>query len=49
MNKLGIDPEEIDIVVLSYIQGVHVGGLYRFLEENRNVFLSRFRKVLKRM
>ena len=37
MNKLGIDPKEIDIVVLSHIHGDHVGGLAGFLHENKNV------------
>jgi 7,8-dihydropterin-6-yl-methyl-4-(beta-D-ribofuranosyl)aminobenzene 5'-phosphate synthase len=37
MQQLGIDPEEIDIVVLSHIHGDHVGGLKVFLKENFNV------------
>jgi 7,8-dihydropterin-6-yl-methyl-4-(beta-D-ribofuranosyl)aminobenzene 5'-phosphate synthase len=37
MNKLGIDPKEIDVVVLSHIHGDHVGGLAGFLHENKNV------------
>lgn len=37
MQQLGIDPEEIDIVVLSHIHGDHVGGLNGFLKENFNV------------
>jgi 7,8-dihydropterin-6-yl-methyl-4-(beta-D-ribofuranosyl)aminobenzene 5'-phosphate synthase len=37
MNKLGIDPQEIDVVVLSHIHGDHVGGLAGFLQENKNV------------
>jgi 7,8-dihydropterin-6-yl-methyl-4-(beta-D-ribofuranosyl)aminobenzene 5'-phosphate synthase len=34
MQQLGIDPKEIDIVVLSHIHGDHVGGLEGFLKEN---------------
>jgi len=37
MNKLKIDPEEIDTIVLSHIHGDHVGGLSGFLEINPNV------------
>jgi 7,8-dihydropterin-6-yl-methyl-4-(beta-D-ribofuranosyl)aminobenzene 5'-phosphate synthase len=37
MEKLNINPKEIDIVVLSHIHGDHVGGLSRFLEINHNV------------
>ena len=37
MEKLGIDPKEIDLVVLSHIHGDHVGGLSRFLEKNPEV------------
>ena len=37
MNKLGIHPQEIDLVVLSHIHGDHVGGLEGFLHENKNV------------
>jgi 7,8-dihydropterin-6-yl-methyl-4-(beta-D-ribofuranosyl)aminobenzene 5'-phosphate synthase len=34
MKKLNIDPEEIDIVVLSHIHGDHVGGLQSVLRKN---------------
>ena len=37
MKQLRIDPQEIDVVVLSHIHGDHVGGLGRFIEENKNV------------
>jgi 7,8-dihydropterin-6-yl-methyl-4-(beta-D-ribofuranosyl)aminobenzene 5'-phosphate synthase len=53
MNKLGIDPKEIDLVVISHIHGDHVGGLKGFLEHNKNVsvffpasFSARFRNDL---
>ena len=37
MDELGIDPQKIDIVVLSHIHGDHVGGLKEFLEKNEHV------------
>jgi 7,8-dihydropterin-6-yl-methyl-4-(beta-D-ribofuranosyl)aminobenzene 5'-phosphate synthase len=37
MKRLRIDPEEIDIVVLSHIHGDHVGGLERLIEENKSI------------
>ena len=37
MKQLKIDPQEIDIVVLSHIHGDHVGGLERVIEENKSV------------
>ncbi len=37
MKKLGIDPGEIEIVVLSHIHGDHVGGFDEFLEQNSKV------------
>ncbi|PIY78733.1 MAG: MBL fold metallo-hydrolase, partial [Parcubacteria group bacterium CG_4_10_14_0_8_um_filter_35_7] len=39
MEKLEINPKDIDIVVLSHIHGDHVGGLNGFLEKNRTVKL----------
>jgi 7,8-dihydropterin-6-yl-methyl-4-(beta-D-ribofuranosyl)aminobenzene 5'-phosphate synthase len=55
MNKLGINPEEIDLVVISHIHGDHVGGLEGFLEQNKNVsvffpasFPARFKDDLKK-
>jgi 7,8-dihydropterin-6-yl-methyl-4-(beta-D-ribofuranosyl)aminobenzene 5'-phosphate synthase len=51
MERLGIDPGEVDIVVLSHIHGDHTGGLHAFLEKNPNVtvyvpesFPERFKK-----
>jgi 7,8-dihydropterin-6-yl-methyl-4-(beta-D-ribofuranosyl)aminobenzene 5'-phosphate synthase len=51
MKRLGIDPREIDIVVLSHIHGDHTGGLHSFLEINPRVtvyvpesFPERFKK-----
>ena len=37
MGKAGIDPKDIDLVVLSHIHGDHTGGLAGFLERNPNV------------
>jgi 7,8-dihydropterin-6-yl-methyl-4-(beta-D-ribofuranosyl)aminobenzene 5'-phosphate synthase len=37
MRKLRIDPEAIDMVVLSHAHGDHVGGLAAFLRENHDV------------
>ena len=37
MEKLAIDPDSIDIVVLSHIHPDHTGGLGSFLEKNPNV------------
>ena len=37
MRTLGIDPSEIDVIVLSHIHGDHVGGLFGLLEENSDV------------
>jgi 7,8-dihydropterin-6-yl-methyl-4-(beta-D-ribofuranosyl)aminobenzene 5'-phosphate synthase len=55
MKQLGIDPKEIDVVVLSHIHGDHVGGLNGFLQANMNVtvylpatFPTGFKESLKR-
>jgi len=37
MEKMGIDPKDIDIVVISHIHGDHVGGLNGFLKRNGDV------------
>ena len=37
MEKLSIEPNSIDVVVLSHIHGDHTGGLGSFLEKNSNV------------
>jgi len=37
MEKLAVDPDKIDIVVLSHIHGDHTGGLGSFLEKNPSV------------
>jgi 7,8-dihydropterin-6-yl-methyl-4-(beta-D-ribofuranosyl)aminobenzene 5'-phosphate synthase len=37
MKRLDINPEEIDIIVLSHIHEDHIGGLEKFLEENKEV------------
>lgn len=54
MEKMGIDPGQIDVVVLSHIHGDHTGGLKGFLERNSNVtiyipesFPDNFRQKIK--
>lgn len=37
MEKLAIDPDKIDVVVLSHIHGDHTGGLSSLLEKNRQI------------
>jgi 7,8-dihydropterin-6-yl-methyl-4-(beta-D-ribofuranosyl)aminobenzene 5'-phosphate synthase len=37
MSKLKLDPQEVEVVVLSHIHGDHVGGLDAFLGENPKV------------
>ena len=37
MEKLAIDPNGVDVVVLSHIHRDHTGGLASFLEKNHNV------------
>ncbi len=37
MHTLGLDPRDVDVVVISHIHGDHVGGLAGFLEENHAV------------
>jgi len=37
MEELGINPKEIDLVVLSHIHGDHIGGLTSFLRKNPEV------------
>jgi len=37
MEKMNIDPKDIDIVVISHIHGDHVGGLDGFLDRNADV------------
>jgi 7,8-dihydropterin-6-yl-methyl-4-(beta-D-ribofuranosyl)aminobenzene 5'-phosphate synthase len=55
MRGLGIDPQEIDVVVLSHIHGDHVGGLASFLQLHHGVtvvvpqsFPGDFKKGVKR-
>lgn len=55
MKCLGIDPQEIDAVVLSHFHGDHVGGLEIFIQENMSVtiympasFPKPFKNGLKR-
>ncbi|KYH38709.1 MAG: hypothetical protein AYL28_002660 [Candidatus Bathyarchaeota archaeon B23] len=37
MKRLGIDPREVDIIVLSHIHGDHVGGLNAVLEADGSI------------
>ncbi len=37
LETAGINPEQVDIVVLSHIHGDHTGGLSGFIKENPNV------------
>jgi len=37
LEELGINPKEIDLLILSHIHGDHVGGLPSFLEKNSEV------------
>lgn len=37
MLALGIDPQDVDAVVISHVHGDHLGGLAGFLEENSAV------------
>lgn len=37
MRKLGIDPSDIERVVLSHAHGDHTGGLFELLEENQDL------------
>ena len=39
MEKLDIDPQQIEIVVLSHIHYDHVGGLFTLLEKNHNLIV----------
>lgn len=39
MEKMGVDPASIDLVVLSHFHNDHYGGLERFLEENSEVMV----------
>ena len=54
MEKLGIDPAKVEVVLLSHIHGDHTGGLEGFLEKNAKVdvfflqsFPSNYKKRVK--
>jgi len=54
MEKLGIDPTQVEVVFLSHIHGDHTGGLEGFLEKNAKVdvfllpsFPSSFKRKVK--
>ncbi len=56
MKHLGVDPEVIDVVVLSHIHADHTGGLEAFLRKNANVtvyllrsFPHAFQQQIKRL
>ena len=49
MEKLGIHPKEIDMIVLSHNHGDHTGGLDAVLEENSNVTIFMPRSFPGRM
>ncbi len=37
VNKIGVDPKDVDLVVFSHIHGDHTLGVFWFLNENNNV------------
>ncbi|MCD6385209.1 MBL fold metallo-hydrolase [Candidatus Sumerlaeota bacterium] len=37
MKRLGLQPQQIDVIVLSHIHGDHTGGLQEFLAKNHNL------------
>lgn len=54
MEKMGISPEEVDVVILSHIHGDHTGGLQTFLERKGGVtvylpesFPDRFKEAVR--
>ncbi len=49
MEKSAIEPDSIDVVVLSHIHGDHTGGLGSFLEKNTNVTIYLPKSFPKRL
>jgi len=39
MEQLGLNPQEIDTIVISHIDEDHVGGLFSLLEENHGIMV----------
>ncbi|MEW6556799.1 MAG: MBL fold metallo-hydrolase [Elusimicrobiota bacterium] len=39
MEKLRIDPKQVDVIVLSHIHDDHIGGIWDFLEKNNDVIV----------
>jgi len=37
INKLNVNPEDVELVAISHIHGDHTGGLFAFLDENNKV------------
>jgi 7,8-dihydropterin-6-yl-methyl-4-(beta-D-ribofuranosyl)aminobenzene 5'-phosphate synthase len=52
MTKLGIDPNSIELIVLSHEHWDHIGGMAKFLDKNHNVsvyLLESFQQKIKDM
>ena len=52
MNKMGIDPDSIDKIIISHNHSDHLGGLAGFLEENSDVIVfipASFSRSVKNM
>jgi len=54
MERMGVSPQEVDVVILSHIHGDHTGGLQAFLERKGNLavylpdsFPENFKKAVR--